>query len=147
MTLAARPRLPAVALLAMVAPALVGAQAVGPALAPNPWSSRNAISIGSEGLAAQARPATVKTARPASSTGRRPQRSDSGPPTSWPRAYPARKRLSVSWAVAARARNVCWSSGRAGRLMSMDRAVSAVSAASSSVKAVVPPPKGGAGVV
>src|SRR5215203_4076237 len=68
----------------------------GPTLAPTPCTKRAATSIASDVLPAQISPASVKSASPASSTGRRPQRSESGPQTICPSANPTRKKLSVN---------------------------------------------------
>ncbi len=105
---------------------------MGPTLAPIPWRKRKATSTPSDPAAAHAKPATVNSASPPSSTGRLPTRSESGPQTSCPAAYPARNRLRVSCTAATSTPNTRCSCGMAGSDMSMDRAVIPVSAASSS---------------
>src|SRR2546425_12242084 len=74
------------------------------------------------GASAHAVPAVAYTARPASSARRRPRRSESGPQTSCAAARPARKRVTVSCAVAASEPKASVMAGSDGRNMSIDSA-------------------------
>ncbi len=62
----------------------------------NPWTNRAATSTGRLGAIADTTPATTQTAALITSGGRRPNRSDSGPITSWPQASPIRNAVRVS---------------------------------------------------
>src|SRR5207245_1941000 len=83
---------------------------------------RAAISRLMLGASAHAVPAVAYTARPASSTRRRPRRSESGPQTSCAAARPARKSVTVSCAVAASEPKAAVMAGSDGRNMSIDSA-------------------------
>ena len=63
---------------------------------------RAITSVQAFGAAVVAMPASVNSASPASSTGRRPNRSDTGPYSNWPIARPIRYSVMVSWIVAGR---------------------------------------------
>lgn len=78
--------------------------------------------------------AETESPSPANRTGRRPLRSETGPQTTRPSAKPRRKMLSVNCTDETPAPNVCCNYGMAGRLMSIESEVRAVSAASRGVK-------------
>jgi hypothetical protein len=64
-----------------------------------PWTNRAAMSVSMVGLSAHSAEVAMYALTPTSSGRRRPNRSDSGPATSCPRASPSRHAVMVSWAV------------------------------------------------
>lgn len=89
--------------------------AITPAPVATPCKVRQATSQSMLGASAQPRAATTYRARPASSTGRRPQRSDTGPHTSCEPPKASSRAVSVSWVCATGACSCAVSSGSAGR--------------------------------
>ena len=61
-------------------------------------------------------PASVNSASPTKSTGRRPNRSEIGPYTNWPTANPIRYSVMLSWIAAGETRSACAVSGSAGMI-------------------------------
>jgi hypothetical protein len=74
--------------------------------------------------------ATVNRDSPASSTGRRPKRSDTGPYSNWPIARPIRYSVMVSWDVPIDIPNARAVAGKAGIMMCIPSVPQAVMATS-----------------
>ena len=78
------------------------------------------------GATVVAMPASVNSASPASSTGRRPNRSDTGPYSNCPIARPIRYSVMVSWIVPAETPSARAVSGSAGMIRCMPSVPQAV---------------------
>jgi len=102
-----------------------------PPQAPTDCSTRAPISTPAFGATAVTTPARVNSASPPSSTGRRPNRSDSGPYSNCPIANPIRYSVMVSWIVAADTCNPAAVAGSAGMIMCIPSVPLAVTMASS----------------
>ena len=80
-----------------------------------PWTSRATTSTGRLGATAHAMPAATQTVALAISGRRRPYRSEIGPITSWPKARPIKKVVSVSWTPLGPASSASPMAGKPGR--------------------------------
>ena len=103
--------------------------------APIPASSRKPRSAPIEGASAQPMPPSAYSPSPPSITGRRPNRSDSGPTSNCAAPNPARNTDSVSAACSAVASRLARIRSSAGSPMSMDSGGSAARAPSRTVNA------------
>ena len=102
-----------------------------PVAAPIACSTRMRMNVVASGVAIAARLATPVKARPPSTTGRRPKRSDSGPISNWAAASPARNSETASWTVSGSESNAAVRLGSAGTTILSDVGPIAVIAISS----------------
>ncbi len=97
-----------------------------PAHAPIDCRIRATTRVQAFGATLVAIPASVNSASPASSTGRRPNWSDIGPYSNWPIARPIRYSVMVSWIVPGETPSARAVSGSAGMIRCMPSVPQAV---------------------